>query len=469
MTVPTGIDGASAMRRDIASAYAAAGSRIGSWVIVSALVYRFIGPAEFAMLALVRGTIGLLNYTTLGLSPAFIHRASEFASLPRAALPTMGSGAERTSSHAGQENAASRLQLLYSNALAIALLAGLAGVLFTFLYGWGFERLYDIPFHLRGRMWGIVLPLGIGTMLRLMGDAPGALLQVRNRIALDNLLLSVGDLLWITLAVGVVAIPAYPWDRLTGVAGAYAISGAGVFFFRFIAAGAEIHPTSPQWKLLRGDIARSLLTYGILVVAAQLADYLYAPTDYILIDRLLSPIQLAFYAPAVQIDAGLLLLVTGLSAVLLPKAAIAHAQGSTDTVRQYYLRGTLASAGLLSLAALAVYFFSPWIFRLWLGNPMPATQAILPLILIHTVVGGSSAVGRSILLAVGKVRPFTVAVLIAGTTNVVCSYAFVHYFHWGLAGIVMGTIVAVVGRCAIWMPWYTLRTLRGDRNESAGR
>jgi len=52
-----------------------------------------------------------------------------------------------------------------------------------------------------------------------------------------------------------------------------------------------------------------------------------------------------------------------------------------------------------------------------------------------------------------------VSVLIAGVTNVVFSYVFVTRFHWGLAGIVMGTVVAVVGRCVLWMPWYVWRVL----------
>ena len=45
---------------------------------------------------------------------------------------------------------------------------------------------------------------------------------------------------------------------------------------------------------------------------------------------------------------------------------------------------------------------------------MPETRAILPLVLFSTIAGGSSAVGRSVLLAMGKVKPFTAAVLIAG-------------------------------------------------------
>ena len=37
---------------------------------------------------------------------------------------------------------------------------------------------------------------------------------------------------------------------------------------------------------------------------------------------------------------------------------------------------------------------------------------------------------------------------------------FVRFFGMGLYGIVLGTIVVVVARSAIWTPWYVLRTLR---------
>ena len=39
----------------------------------------------------------------------------------------------------------------------------------------------------------------------------------------------------------------------------------------------------------------------------------------------------------------------------------------------------------------------------------------------------------------------------------------VYFFHLGLRGIIYGTIIAVVGRCAIWMPWYVMKTLREGR------
>jgi len=205
-----------------------------------------------------------------------------------------------------------------------------------------------------------------------------------------------------------------------------------------------------------------LITYGSIVTVAQLADFLYAPTDFILINRLLTTIDAANYAPAVQVDAALLLSVGAIANVLLPKTAIAHAQDDVELIRKYYLRGTLTAAAILLCAGGVVWLSSSWLFRVWFGDSMPGTRAILPFVLIHTIVGGSSAVGRSILLGMGKVKAFTISVLIAGVGNVLLSYMFVRHFNLGLRGIIYGTIIVVIARAGIWMPWYVMRTLRAQ-------
>jgi O-antigen/teichoic acid export membrane protein len=473
MTVASdGQSPAGSMRRDLATAYLASATRFGSSVIVSALVFRFVGRAEFAMLALVRGTIGLLNYTSLGLAPALIHRAADATRAPLAAMNALPArqDTDKTLSYFVPGPALeSPLARLHSTAIAIAYAAALIGGVATVLYAAWFDTLYRVPAKLREVMPIVVIWIGGGMLMRLAGDASGAVLQIRGRIALDNLLLAVGDLLWVALAgASLLLAAAHPPDKLNLIASAFILSSLVVLYTRIKSAERETGIHSPHWRQIDIAAAKSLLGYGLLVVVAQLADYLYAPTDYILIDRLLSPAAVAFYAPAVQIDSGLLLLVTGLSAVMLPKAALAHAGGSTRTVRAYYIRGTLASLALLAVASLCVWAAGPWILRLWLGNPMPETQAILPLVLIGTTLGGASAVGRSILLAVGKAKPFAISVLIAGVVNAGCSYVFVRYFRWGLPGILWGTVVAVVLRCVFWMPWYVLRILRADRGGAVG-
>ena len=99
------------------SAYVATASKILSWVIVLGLVYRFVDAADSAMLALVRGTIGILNYTTLGLSPAMIRMLAE---LGKGAKPQVVSSADVLPYFAPDDPERRGVRALYSNGMLIA-------------------------------------------------------------------------------------------------------------------------------------------------------------------------------------------------------------------------------------------------------------------------------------------------------------------------------------------------------------
>jgi O-antigen/teichoic acid export membrane protein len=281
------------------------------------------------------------------------------------------------------------------------------------------------------------------------------MLQTTGRIATDNLVQAGAEIVW---AIGAIAGLGFGcrWDWSVGCA--YLAASGLLLAARLILVRRSI-PASAGRVAIDLAFTSRLLGFGLLVVAAQLADYLYAPTDLILIDRLLGRAAVADYAPGVQVDSALLLIVAAVASVLLPRTALAHARGDPRTSFKYYIRGTLATGVLLALAAGIAIAVAPLGFRLWLGDSMPVTVTLLPLMLINTVIGGSGAVGRSVLLAIGKVRAFTASVLCAGAVNIIAAYLLVKYGHMGLRGIVLGTIIAVVGRCVLWMPWYVWRVL----------
>jgi O-antigen/teichoic acid export membrane protein len=459
------------MRRDIASAYLLTGTRLLSWLIVLALVYRRMGEGAFATLTLVRATVGLLNYASLGIAPAMIHLLAKInASAQRVLLvETVTDNSDAPgdvipyASPATQRSAdpiISPLQTLYFSGLMMTCVSALLAMVLLGVYTALFaEGSLKVAIGLKAEIGDVVGGFGAAMILKLISDASGAVLQAGRRVALDNILLTFSELSWLVMCVFLIDDD---WNHLPRVAFASAIASLLALIGRI--AGAEGVARIIGVKVrLDGKLGAQLLAFGMLVTLAQVADFLYAPTDYLLINQLLGPRLVSIYAPAVQIDGGLLLLVTALSSVLLPHSALAHAAGDANTLRRYYVRGTLVSLLLLACASAIIYFASPLLFKLWLDDPMTATRAILPLILIHTIIGGSSAVGRSVLLGMGKVKPFTAAVLIAGVANVILSYIFVRHLHLGLNGIIYGTILAVVGRCVIWMPWYVLRSLAPSR------
>ena len=42
----------------------------------------------------------------------------------------------------------------------------------------------------------------------------------------------------------------------------------------------------------------------------------------------------------------------------------------------------------------------------------------------------------------------------------IISYILVRYTSLALTGVVIGTLVAVILRCILFLPWYTMRTLK---------
>jgi O-antigen/teichoic acid export membrane protein len=450
------------MRRDILSAYAASGAKVLSWVIVSAIVFR-ADPLAFAVLALIRGTVALLNYTSLGLGPTLVRF---LAQAPPASVQAVASHEQppgNVLSYASAKPADppdERARLLYAAGAVVALLMGVAGSVLALTYATWIRQLHEIPFNVPD-VQSVAFFMGIGVVLRVISEAPAAVIQTTGGITRDNTFSILAEAVWVIAFL----IYGYQWPAMSKVAAAaemFTLSSALLLLCRFFEAHGRIGFRWRDFSRVRGAVLLNLIVAGALVGIAQAADFLFAPTDYILINRLISPAAVAHYAPCVQIDSGLLLIVSALSAVLIPKAALAHAAGNTRVLHQYYLRGTFTSAALLIGAGVFVYFLSPWIFELWLGDPLPITQTILSLVLIHTVVGGSSGVGRSILLGMGKVKPFAIAALASGVLNVVASFAFVKFGGLGLKGIVYGTIVAAVARAIVWQPWYVLRTLRRD-------
>ena len=424
--------------RDIFWAYAVAAARVASWVVAYGLLFRKAGPDAAALLALVRWTLGLVNYASAGLAPAIIHYAAKDASSDSSVIST------DSTFHASPRS-------IYVNGIALSWLG--TGVGLIALWAWSLTQ---------GQARGVatlVALFGTGILIDLAADAWGAVIQSRGPIRRDYQAQTTLEVTWAVLAALMLLYRdslGISWQAAVG--GSYLI--AAILSSAARAYGAlRLLRQLPAEDTGRLDVRvmKHLLGYGGLVVVAQVADFLYAPTDFLLIQALIDLGTVAVYAPAVQLDAGILLLVGGLSTVVLPISAAAFGRGDLAGVRRHYIQGTLISLLLLTLVCFLAWLASPAIFKAWLGNKMRPTQAILPLVFVNTVVGGSSAVGRSILLAMGKVKPFTIAALIAGVANVVLSYSFVRFFGMGLNGIILGTIVVVVARCAVWMPWYVLR------------
>ncbi len=475
-----GVTGAAttSTRGDLIAAYAATGAKVLSWVVAAAVVYRTLGEAAFAVLAMTRATLGLLNYTTFGLGPALTRLVAEREAALLDVEPVQQPVQHDITSMSALDyfpaNRPSRpvpparvTTLRPSDPRSPASLLSTAGKLLLALfviafpllslYANHFDIIHNVPREVTG-LAPFVFLLAAGMATRLAGDALGGVTQGMGRVSPDQVLAAFAELLWPALLFAIV-LGEPSMLTIQWVAGTYAISGTVGMLLRYQRAKDAVgwdrnvrpRPSFAQTRLL-------LLTGG-LVTLGNAADFLYAPIDYLILNRLVDPLSPAVYAPSIQVDAAILIFTTAVATVALPSAARLHAKGDLGGVWRSYVRGSLLAGGVAMGASAVAWAVSPWAFELWLGDDLPATRAILPWVLLHTILGSAAGVGRATLIAVGRPGLYAGIVLVAGLVNAGISVGLVH-FGWGIRGVIAGTVISVALRCLIALPWAIARATR---------
>lgn len=480
---------------EMIAAYAAAFARVLSWLVILGVIWRVYGPDEMAAVAMVRAMLSLLNYALLGIGPAALFYLASRTDTPNlaepgwpppatalaTALPTAPTNATPAEidiplaqpaagpSPAGPTAVTPVLDYAAATpppraALHVARylvatyqLMGFVTVLSLLpigIYALSTEVIHQSPAI--ESVW--VLALALAMLARFIGDAYGSAAAGLGLLLADSRRVFMGEIAATALFVLVVILGPGDWEF------------AHVFPMAAYAVGMYL---LCQWRALlllqlaprnlRIEVPaerRDLLRYGSGVTLSQLADFLYAPAAFLLIDRFFVSEALAWYAPAAQLDAALILLVGAPAAVLLARGALAHGRGDREAIRRHFIRGSLACFGVLAGAALVVYFAAPYILTLWLGRADPVTLAILPLVLLHTVLGGAGGIARSTLLAMGRVRDYTIAALVGGVLNVLLAIILIQTTDLGLYAIPLATCISVGLRCLLWQPLLVLRALR---------
>jgi hypothetical protein len=334
-----------AFARDLASSYAASVARVASWLIVSAVVYRRGGADDLALLMLLRGTVGLLSYASLGLAPALVH----LLAVPLPVISIAPAAAKIDYAPSSPVDTRSHRDCVFATAFFLAcVICGLACIC-GFAYAGFVGEVHGLADHNVPPAKQVVGYFVLATVARVVGDLFGARLQASGRIWIDNICLLTGEVTFVLFALADNSEPAA--DAATAYFAGAAVALAGRLLSASDLRAIDSHN-------FRSDLVLPLLIGGGAVLLSQLADWFYAPLNQLLIAGYLSIDAVATYVPALQVDAALLLLMAGLTGVLLPNAARAAAVGDRAALRRQFIGGSLVSLVLLTTAAVGVWTLS---------------------------------------------------------------------------------------------------------------
>ena len=182
--------------RDVASAYLLTFSRVAAWATISAIVYRHAEVGEFVLFVLLRSTVTLFSYTSLGLAPAMIRWFAMAQAIPMAAVAKPPSR-EVTIQEGNQLDyqmpwrAQNPENAVMSSGFSLCIFLTTVGLVLGACYLWQLDSLHTFPRALQDVAFATASYFVVGTLLRLLSEPMSAVLQSHRAIYIDNILLVV--------------------------------------------------------------------------------------------------------------------------------------------------------------------------------------------------------------------------------------------------------------------------------------
>ena len=318
---------------DLASSYLLSIVRVVAAATIVGLLYRYSTNVYVSVFVLARATLTLGTYAYAGLNPA-VQRVMLRVAMERngdapieahvidaatadaidVTSPVLGYASVPMTTPLYRDVTDRQILHVAAGATALISVPVVAAIGIYFAY---FRTIHHLPIGPRVEIGTFVGSFAMGSLMRMIGEAAGGISQARGRLRADNVVQSIGEILWVSVLL-VLSPHASARDVLTLVGYSYALTGITVAVGRWAIADsvmnprvAIVTPTAPNDPRL----LPAFLLPALALSLGSIADFLYGPSNTLIINRLLSPTLVAEYAPALQIDAALLLSVAAISLV----------------------------------------------------------------------------------------------------------------------------------------------------------
>lgn len=248
-----------------------------------------------------------------------------------------------------------------------------------------------------------------------------------------------------TLAIlGVLAIAKVLTPFTAGLA--YLIPGIPIFFWMLFRLWKRFQP---HWHDLGASYKR-LLSYGLRSYGIDLLNTLAAQVDQVLVVGLLAPAAMGMYVVTLSLSRMLVVFQSSVVTVLFPKTAARP----IEEVVALTGRAARVSTAFTILAAIPVMLLGPILLRLLYGAEYVGAVSVFRILIIETVLGGTSWVLIQAFMALG--RPGTVTILQGIGLGLSIPLMLILIPVYGLVGAGLGLLCSTMVRLVFTLISYPL-------------
>lgn len=207
----------------------------------------------------------------------------------------------------------------------------------------------------------------------------------------------------------------------------------------FFKIHAEIKPSIRHFSSSR---IREVMDLGVRFFLIQISAIVIFSTDNMIITQLLGPAEVTPY----NVSHKLMSSITFVSSTIMTAlwSAFTDAYERRDIVWIKRIINKLLKGMLLAvLVMIAIYLFSPTIFRIWLGDSVKVPNSLVLSMGIYILVVTWTSIFSHFVNGIGRLNLQLIMGVIGAIMNIPLSIIFASWFNMGTIGVVLASICSV--------------------------
>jgi O-antigen/teichoic acid export membrane protein len=371
----------------------------GLSLITTPLILKALGVENFGIYTLTIGFVGMLSFLNWSLS----------------------SSTQRYIGHAIGAKNFDRLKTIFSTALVIHLIYGIALLVIIGIVGFFFvDEVLNIPQGKLNETKQVMLAVGGITFITIVSIPFLGVLRAKENFTAISVIGVTESLLKLVIAVLLVFIAG--GDKLILYSVLLLTITAIVFILYFIIVSKKYKEISISLSHYDGLLVKEMMSFFSWSLFGAIAIMSRNQGVQVLINIFFGVVKNAAYGIAMQINAAMAILSQGVLGSISPQ--IVKSAGAGDTKRMIYLMRTMSKFAIfsVSIAAIPLFFQCATILDLWLDEVPNGSVIYVQLIIIFTLVQLLSAGIQTVFDALGKVKLYNIWVSFILILNLPVSY-----------------------------------------------